>query len=58
MQTIEKYEEIGMNYVNGNISDFKRQIARLSKKDILTLEWQMINNLGIEDAGHVIHRYL
>lgn len=58
MQTIEKYLEIGENYINGNISDFKRQISRLSKKDILTLEWQMIHSLGIENAGNVIHKYL
>lgn len=58
MKTLEHYGEIAENYINGNISVFKKQISRLSKKDILTLEWQMVNTYDIKDAGNIIHKYL
>ena len=45
MKSLERYEQIAMNYVNGNISDFKRDLKRLSKKELLVflshLEWAL-----------------
>jgi len=68
MKTLEKYEEICMNYFNGNISDFKRDLKRLTKKEILTLAFQLACRLGREDrlgdvpdhaqANNIIHKYL
>ena len=32
---IEKYEKIFNNFINGNLSDFRKQIKKLSKKELL-----------------------
>ena len=62
MKTLERYEEICMNYFNGNISDFKRDLKGLTKKEILTLVFQLACRLGdVPDhaqAGNIIHFHL
>lgn len=62
MKTLERYEEICMNYFNGNISDFKRDLKGLTKKEILTLSFQLAYRLeGAGDqseANNIIHKYL
>jgi len=62
MKTLERYEEICMNYFNGNISDFKQDLRRLTKKEILALSYQLAVRLpGHDDqakANTIIFNYL
>lgn len=57
MLSMTKYREIIENYLNGNIADFQKQIRALTKKEILTIEWQMINGYNL-DANHILHKHL
>jgi len=39
------------NYINGNISDFKKSIQRISKKDMLELIQEAKDSYGLEIEG-------
>jgi hypothetical protein len=60
MKTISKYLEISENYINGNISDFRKQLKGLSKKELLCLEWQLMHSFGLshDEANNAIHKNL
>ena len=62
MKTLEQYEEICMNYFNENISNFKRDLRKLTKKEILALSYQLAVRLpGNDDqakAHSIIFNYL
>lgn len=47
----EKQQEVVDNYINGNISDFKKQIKRMSKLEILDLIEYYSGNVG---SRHII----
>lgn len=62
MKTLERYEDICMDYFNGNISDFRKSLRVLSKKEILVLEYNLAVRLNQKPdyalANNIIHRYL
>ena len=67
MKTLERYEEICMNYFNGNLEDFKQDLKRLTKREILSLSFHLAANLredpkhggpNFYEANNIIHKYL
>jgi hypothetical protein len=68
MRTILYYQTIAENYINGNISDFKKGIKSLSKKDLLTFinifaeyfynRETKTREEGIDKANITCHKYL
>lgn len=62
MKTLERYEDICMDYFNGNISDFRKSLRVLSKKEILVLEYNLAVRLDgdpdYKQANSIIHKYL
>ena len=61
MKTIEKYNQICDNYFNGNLEDFRKDLSRLTKKEILVLEYilsEYFNPVDMKKANNTIHKYL
>ena len=61
MKTIEKYNHICDNYFNGNLEDFRKDLSRLTKKEILVLEYilsEYFNPVDMKKANNTIHKYL
>jgi hypothetical protein len=54
----QKYNEIFDNYINGNISDFRNEIRKLSKRNLLRCIDLVIQNYGPDYSGHDIVRIL
>lgn len=46
MKTYDQLTAIAENYVNGNISDFKKQLKKLSKNDLFQLLISCHQHLG------------
>ncbi len=51
---IEKAEEILNNYINGNITDFKEQIRKLSKSDLIFFVLY-VSETGYMDYETILH---
>lgn len=62
MKTLERYEQVCMEYFNGNIPDFRKSLRDLSKKEIMVLEYSLAMRLSEpadwHQANNIIHRYL
>lgn len=62
MKTLKRYDEIIMNWFNGNHEDFKSALKGLTKKEILVLESIMAGYFGPEDdykkANNAIYKAL
>jgi hypothetical protein len=62
MKTLERYEQICMNYFNGNLGDFRKNLKGLTKKEILVLEFNLAvrldGNPDYKQANNIIHKYL
>ncbi len=62
MKTLLRYEQICMNYFNGNISTFKRDLKGLTKKELLVLSYQLAVRLSENDdqakANAIIFNHL
>ena len=51
----DKSREIIDNYINGNLSDFREQVKKLNKKDLLCL-LQDIESMELKDVKEAIYR--
>jgi hypothetical protein len=51
-----------MNYFNGNLGDFRKNLKGLTKKEILVLEFNLAvrldGNPDYKQANNIIHKYL
>jgi hypothetical protein len=57
MRTLQFYKDIAENYVNGNISDFKKGLKRLTKKELLMFE-SIFTRCYFKDANTIIFKHL
>lgn len=58
---IEYYTEIADNYMNGNISDFKAQLKKCSKRDVLILTEilsEYFEPVNVSKALRIVSKYL
>ena len=65
MKTIEKYQGIAENYVNGNLKDFRKDLKKLTKKELMVYEvlfsdyfFTVQDNHGLVKANNIIHKFL
>lgn len=57
----EQYQEIAENYINGNLSDFRKSVKRLSKKDTLILVEvlsECFEPVNVSKALRIVSKYL
>ncbi len=55
---IEKIEKEVENYINGNISDFKKFLESANKKEILLTVKELSLELDSDDAIDIVLKYL
>jgi len=60
MKAISYYDEIAQNYVNGNLEDFRKQLKKLSRKEILVLHGYFVSAIGFtwEHVNNILFKYL
>jgi len=51
----DKSREIIDNKINGNLTDFREQVKRLNKKDLLCL-FSDIESMGLSDVKEAVYR--
>jgi hypothetical protein len=56
-RTLQFYSDLADNYVNGNISDFKKGLKRLTKKELFVFAI-MFERCYFKDANTIIFKHL
>ncbi len=57
MKKLSYYQEVIENYINGNLSDFRKQVNNLTKKELLTL-CDMMREYYKLDGNMITFKYI